>query len=48
MGHKKEKYKKRHIIENCFSWLDIKIPRLARIYDKKNKKLRKYGICGNN
>ena len=34
-GHKKEKYKRRHIIETYFSWLDSKIPRLARLYDKK-------------
>jgi hypothetical protein len=36
-GHKKEKYKNRHIVENYFSWMDIKIPRLVRIYDKKIK-----------
>lgn len=35
VGHKKEKYKKRHIVENYFSWIDNKIPRLVRIYDKK-------------
>ena len=34
-GHKKYKYKKRHIVENYFSWIDNKIPRLVRIYDKK-------------
>ena len=34
-GHKKNKYKKRHIVENYFSWIDNKIPRLVRIYDKK-------------
>lgn len=33
-GHKKEKYKSRHIIETYFSWIDNKIPRLAKIYDK--------------
>jgi len=36
-GHKREKYKKRHIVETYFSWIDNKIPRLAKIYDKKIK-----------
>ena len=27
-------YKKRHIIENSYSWLETKIPRLSKIYDK--------------
>jgi hypothetical protein len=36
-GKKLEKYKKRHIIENFFSWMESKIPRLGRIYDKKIK-----------
>jgi hypothetical protein len=34
---KLNKYKKRHIVENYFAWIDIKIPRLTRIYDKKIK-----------
>ena len=33
-GNKLKKYKRRHIAENFFSWIDNKIPRLARIYDK--------------
>ena len=28
-------YKTRHIIENSYSWMETKIPRLAKIYDKK-------------
>ena len=36
-GNHKDKYKKRHIVENYFSWMDIKIPRLVRLYDKKIK-----------
>ena len=28
-------YKKRHIVENYFARIDSKIPRLAKIYDKK-------------
>jgi two-component SAPR family response regulator len=28
-------YKKRHIVENYFAWIDSKIPRMAKIYDKK-------------
>lgn len=28
-------YKKRHIIENSYSWMETKIPRLSKIYDKK-------------
>lgn len=28
-------YKTRHIIENSFSWIETKIPRLSKIYDKK-------------
>ena len=27
-------YKKRHIIENSYSWLETKITRLSKIYDK--------------
>ena len=42
-GNHKDKYKKRNIVssplvvENYFSWMDIKIPRLVRLYDKKIK-----------
>jgi hypothetical protein len=28
-------YKTRHIIENSYSWMETKIPRLSKIYDKK-------------
>ena len=34
-GHQKEKYKNRHIIENSFSWIETKTPRLSKLYDKK-------------
>jgi len=30
-------YKKRHIIENSYSWMETKVPRLAKIFDKKSK-----------
>ena len=36
-GHLMEKYKTRHKAENFFAWIDNKIPRLARIYDKDIK-----------
>lgn len=34
-GHHIDKYKNRYIIETYFSWIDNKIPRLVKIYDKK-------------
>lgn len=32
--NQKKHYKTRHIIENSFSWMETKIPRLSKIYDK--------------
>ena len=33
--HQNTHYKRRHIIETLFSWLECKIPRLIKMFDKK-------------